>query len=238
LTEKQLQPKVIKLGVTTLLIQLSAGQLRASFKEVINYLKESNKAFDQKLLEEINKSLDVSGPGGWLIWIIDLRNMYVHRARRTVFSQIVKEQMVSKILNSKGDPIAKSLKLIRRLAFNPDNTDVEAWLQKKNYMMLNEEAGETLSKVMDSSLQFVSEILDYLLNLWIERRKNPQLRTQPNNQWRINKKGFDGNCDFEGYDPNKLPKFTKIFANRVMGKRMASASVLDHNFNNWDKFDL
>ncbi len=65
---------------------------RADFKKVMSYLQKSQDDLELKLLDVINQSLRDSGPEGWLVWVIDLRNMYVHRARRTVMSQVVQEE--------------------------------------------------------------------------------------------------------------------------------------------------
>jgi hypothetical protein len=190
----------------------SSSQIQIKFKDFFENVKK------------------VSGPTHWLDWADQYRNMYVHRGRRLVLSELVPKEHLFFEPNNRF--LIPRHKRITHLAKFPDRSDIEAFI-KSNEITLSEDAEITISGLFKSCRSFCEEISAELLSIWHFRRSNPNLLEQPKNQWDNKIK----NCEFDGFLPNENPK---IESKQIMQgtpnllKRMRSAAVLDSKRKFWE----
>ena len=116
-------------GTIVAIVALPTNILRADFKRVQGKLKNARKqeASDRtkareiqaQLSDTIDSLIDQHGPPGWVRWMLDYRNMLVHRGRRIECGQIVP----SRVLSSDGSPA----RAVRHsyLPRDPARSDVE-----------------------------------------------------------------------------------------------------------------
>lgn len=177
-----------------------------------------------------NKLKKSCGVEDWLEWSDQYRNMYVHRGRRTIHYQIFARE--TNLLASKGMSFVKT-EATTHLAKYPDRSDVEAFIKSKN-INLTEDAEATLSGVFKSCRELNEKICERLVSIWQERRKNPSLLEQPKKQWDNKIRP----CKFKGYKPGSKPiRTSQINVNPIVGRRMLSSSVLDHQRHLWNNSD-
>ena len=158
-------------------------------------------------------------PAGWDQWVIDMRNMLVHRARRMNWVY----------------PDGRRTDLVMRpLPARPSSTDVEAMSGSggHEHETLHESADTTMAGALDATVHLVQATASAAVHLWSRRRASPDLIVQPAEQWPKLTKG-DGNC-FVGWQPGTLPTDVKsIHLNPDTATRFAAAHLLDERRDQW-----
>lgn len=174
--------------------------------------------------ETVKKS---SGTEDWLEWVVQYRNMLVHRGRRLTHYQIIPRETPFYDSTGRWIPRAKSN---MHLAKYPDRSDIEAFVKVKD-IILDEDAEITLSGIFQSCKNFSEIICERLVSIWRERRNKPLLLEQPSKQWdKIPK-----DCKFIGYDSKSAPLNMDLgIGNPSLLRRMLSASVDDVHRKLWD----
>lgn len=167
-----------------------------------------------------------SGAEDWLEWADQYRNMLVHRGRRITYSQIVPRDVV--LFDAKGQAIPRATSTLH-LAKYPDRSEVEALIKGKE-VVLNEDAGVTLSGIFESCRELGENVCKRLLEIWRERRSDLALIEQPSEQWDTKIRS----CNFIGYAPDSGQiEADAVIANPIVHHRVLSASVDDTHRSLW-----
>lgn len=167
------------------------------------------------------------GPKDWLEWADQYRNMYVHRGRRTIFNKISAKKQL--FYDSKERFIPR-FECTTHLGKFPDRSEAEAFIRSEEAILF-ENAEITLTGIFESCRTLNEKVCEQLLFIWKERRNNPSLLEQPQNQWN----DIPKHCDFTGYDM-KAEKFdmSLLYQHPNFLKRMRSASVFGELRNFWN----
>ena len=208
-------------------------------------LRKSDIAEAQKVLRELNDSgtsgskLQIDfrdffenlkttcGPKDWLEWADQYRNMYVHRGRRSIFTKTSAKKQLFYDSNERVIPRSECTIYLGKF---PDRSEIEAFI-KSEEIILYENAETTLTGIFESCRTLNEKVCEQLLFIWKERRNNPSLLEQPQNQWDDKIKI----CDFTGYDLNAETFDTKLLHSHPnILKRMRSASVFGKLRNFWN----
>ncbi|MFC1540364.1 hypothetical protein ACFL41_02600, partial [Gemmatimonadota bacterium] len=173
----------------------------------------------------LESAIESAGPNEWVEWTIDYRDMAVHRARRLVTGQV---GITSYILNQRGQKIPKA-EVTKDFPNSPRMSDVEALRGPEPSFVLTESGEETVRGVMESLLYLLRESTPPLLDIWGNRRDEPDLHYQPKKQWpripSVEKRKF------EGYSPGTEPFNPKaIFAGEGLSIRLKAAALLDEEY--------
>lgn len=131
----------------------------------------------------IRDAIDTAGPSGWLEWLLNMRNMYVHRARA----------MNTRTTQQAGGPIYLSpttaylpATLVGLLPRFPTHSDVQI-VRGTNSLWdayIRENCEETLTGMLESMDYLVSTVCRTLLEFWHRRKDNPVIIEQPfDKQW-------------------------------------------------------
>jgi len=181
-------------GVAGLPTSIVRADLGASQKELGRAARREPRGQWATLASQVETSIERAGPAGWLLWLMDLRNMLVHRGRRvsTISSSVTAA--------SPGRPA--TLTAVRLLPVSPALTEIEAWVGDGGYCMslLSEPAEATLAGTIGSAAKTVDAVCAALLDVWLVRRADPELIPQPMKQWTVPKRQ-DG-PRFTGYQPD------------------------------------
>ena len=215
--------------------------LTAGFKRVRQHLEKIRKKDVSSLTEHENRhaefsekfeeSIVQSGPLGWVDWLLDYRNMLVHRGRRIQIGQIVP----SEVLDSKCFP-ARPLQ-ITHLPRDPKRSDVQVLrdLEGLDKTLLTEDAGTTLKGLIKSTSNLAEAIAKELDRFWTWRRNHPNAMVQPTKQWQESNSA----TEFSGYKPGE---FSLAFSSSLaqlhpdLAKRLRAAAVDDQNRRRWNEF--
>ncbi len=183
--------------------------------------------------ERLEVLIERAGPPGWLRWVIDLRNMLIHRGRRLQMSEL--RPVPSGIVGADGKPVIRT-DVIHQLPRDPGRSDVEMFLDATRAPVLTERAAVTLRSVLESTLGLMKEGGMLLLDLWRARRARPHLLLQPREQWRDG--ASTATTGFPGYAPDSIPyNPAQLRSDEVLIRRMTAASVSDAARGAWASFD-
>ena len=182
--------------------------------------------------QALNAILATAGPGGWLDWMYDFRNMLVHRGRRLVMMQL--RGRTPALFAPDGSRVVR-LEALHHLPSDPGISDVEVMLSEKP-PVLTENAATTLAGLRDTVVGVCDKTCVALLELWRARRANPQVLAQPRKQWP------DGPAltaaRFEGYHPGSLTYQPRVYYSHIAtGRRMRAAALDDDQRQRWVLFD-
>ena len=224
-------------GVVVVIIALPSNVLRSSFTRLRSDLSRMLKK-DESLLTDyekihagfaqlLEKSIAQLGPKGWVEWLLNYRNMLVHRGRRIQMGQIVPLDIVT----PDGIPVPKQ---IIHLPLDPGRSDVEVLrnLNGLDSALLAEDAGTTLGGLISSASGLVEVIAKELHSIWTWRRGDPRRMTQPQEQWLESVT----TSEFEGYQPGEFDiSFRQGLAQAhpIMARRLRAAAVDDQNRPLW-----
>ena len=113
------------IGVTALPMKI----LKADFAGVQRYFRNRRQALTpegETLLGQfaiqLNETIKRVGPAGWLEWVLDFRNMLVHRGRRIEIGQFVPREPV--LYDPSGRPIPRA-RVVTHLPLEPDRSDMD-----------------------------------------------------------------------------------------------------------------
>jgi len=214
------------MGVRQRLIETGYSGLRRHLRQEFNYANEAQKNLPVRL-DEIESS---AGPSGWLTWLLDYRNMALHRGRRIRMSQV--SPRPAGVLTHRGEDILRT-DINHTLVSNPAVSEIES-LKDRFLQPLTERGEVTLNEVIKSTTFFIEEVAKYLIDAWKARRENPTLIEQPAEQW---PKIRDGeHRAFSGYEPGSLNvRADTIYSSEAMVTRMRAASLDGDNIEFWKK---
>lgn len=105
-------------------------------------------------------------------------------------------------------------------------------------LVLDEDAAQTLSGLLDSMKAMISETAKLLIHIWKWRRDNPQILTQPKQQWPKGPATSPVSV-FQGYAPRArdFSASTVASTHPVVMRRFFAASLDDAHRQQWDTFD-
>ena len=129
-----------------------------------------------QLLQRLDSMIAESGPPGWMEWMLDFRNMLVHRGRRI---EISAPEPSSPLFNPHEQFARWSAP--DHMPRDPSLSDVEAILSLDalGKIVLPEQAEGTLGGLLNSTKKLICSVSDALLEIWILRRKEPDVIQQP-----------------------------------------------------------
>ncbi len=169
-------------------LALPRNLLRADFRDAQNALTDATTTVTTpggELQERFHRLLDAAindaGPMGWLPWMLDLRNMAVHRGRRWHTWQLLPRP--ERIFRPDGQVIPRMM-AVEQLPNDPGKSQVEAFVAvDERPPMLTEHAELTLRGVRRSTIDLVTRAAGGLVDAWLTRRTAPGLLIQPAAQW-------------------------------------------------------
>jgi hypothetical protein len=155
----------------------------------------------------------MAGPPDWILWVDDMRNTLVHRARR--LSLALHDQETQDVM--------------RPLPRHPAQTETESMVSSEKMAAdrLDEHANDTLAGTLRATHGVVSATSGALVQLWQRRRAEPELIRQPAEQWPRLRQGR--HASFPGFAPGLMPTYDDGFLvlNSAHGQRLRGALVLD-----------
>ena len=205
----------------------------ADLKRTNKILVKSQNPIHMGFRTKLDGILVAAGPAGWADWTIDFRNMVTHRGRRVHITQLVPRGVP--ILGPDGKVIPR-VRIAEHLPSDPCRSQVEAFLDDGRLQVLTEHAEITLRGALSSAIDAIRKSALELSQIWVLRRKNPSLLTQPRENW----PNFpDANqTHFNGYSPGTTPyKPTEWRAHADLYKLFTTAALSDDLRTRWDTFD-
>jgi hypothetical protein len=189
----------------------------------------------QEFGETLEKAITECGPAGWLDWVLDYRNMVVHRGRRIETGMYEPTRIPRLDAAGEIQPVIAPLMSLPR---DPARSDVEVMLDEgqPSAPVLTEVAEMTVLGALASTRQLV-DWLGVLVSDFVEwRRQNPGQLIQPPQQWPNGPS--DAKADFQGYHPGSL-NFdpTIMVSGPVVLQRLRSAALDDSARPSWATFD-
>jgi hypothetical protein len=218
-------------GVRTSLLYADLGRARSALRAVGG--ASPGERVQMEFRERLEAAIGGAGRPGWLAWVTDLRNTFIHRARRLQMVEL--RPTPSGIIGADGLEVI-STDAIHQLPRDPGRSDVEMFLEAATPPVLEESAEMTLTSVIESVLQLTRDVGELLVALWQTRRRDPPLISQPREQWP------DGpsvaTTGFAGYAPGSMPYNPRqLRTDEVMVRRLNAASLGDAARGAWTRFD-
>ncbi|MBI1859818.1 MAG: hypothetical protein HYR96_02740 [Deltaproteobacteria bacterium] len=206
------------IGLPTPIVRSDLGVVRKKY---------SNLSAEQtSFLTFLDDTIRNAGPDGWLEWTNDYRNMVVHRARRLRMTLMTPSQQG-------GQTLAVPIGLMARA---PSRTDLEDLEDSSIEPVLTESSGDTIEGLFASATTVTEVISKKLVDVWLLRRKNPQLIEQPRAQWvSLSARGSGG--AFRGFHPG-THKYnpSSITGNPALIRRLLVGALDDKNRSKWNSF--
>ncbi len=207
-------------GLKTPILSAGFSDATGAFR---NISPQATAGLDEQraLCRAVTESIDAVGPAGWLLWATNYRNMTVHRGRHLQMS-LCRATGGIVALPSGGTYIGLEQHLL--LTRDPSRGEVDAWRDDAQHTTLREDARETVCGIWESATAFIERCGVALLAVWLKRRAEPTLITQPVcSQWG-NTNLPTPNPRFEGYAPST----ESIFDN---GRSMIASGEFTHRLN-------
>jgi hypothetical protein len=189
----------VVIGVAALptdILKADFGVLLGRVLPGLTYSENEGGKRQVQLAQDLGSLISSCGPSGWLEWLLDYRNMLVHRGRRLTISQIAESDV--RLYGPNGNPLRKS-RVVRHLPKDPARSEVEVMRRDGRMSILNEDAGDTIQGVIGSTRELVQMVGTQLVDLWQWRRQNPTALRQPMEQWK--RGASDETLEFVGYKP-------------------------------------
>lgn len=158
--------------------------LRADLSSLFRWLRGESHPRQRRhpihsaLASELDEITGRAGPPGWTDWILDYRNMLVHRGRRTEVNIL---RVESHILDTAGRPIPRTIPTLL-FAKDPHLSDIQAHLLSPTNVV-REDAARLIPAALESTRYFVNEVCASLVQRWSERREGRESVPQPRQQW-------------------------------------------------------
>ena len=166
-----------------------------------------------------------AGPAGWLTWVVDTRNMLVHRP----WLLDVIDRKFGDLDAQPQNEFWESLRSVHHLPKFPRHSLIESFVLRQQSLRaeyLEEDAQVTLEGVMASTLKLVVQSCRILADHWNLRRANPELAVQRNaaKQWKFK----SDEEEFAGFAPGSSPlEDGDLVVNHRVGARLIAAGVDD-----------
>jgi hypothetical protein len=216
--------------------------LKADFAGVVKYLRERKNwqqtdgdNYQRAFLNDLNAMFDNAGPAGWFDWLLDFRNMLVHRGRRIEMGQILPREPGH--LDASGTPVFRA-RVATHLPLQPERSDVDIHREPNLPPVLTEESRQTLEGAMGSVRHLLSALGERLNIAWEWRKANPAALPQPQQQWPDVPAAGQGQTGFGGFAPGSLEYDPgQLMSHPRIGHRMLAAALYDHQRQEWQQFD-
>lgn len=182
---------------------------------------------------QLESLIAAAGPQGWLEWVLDFRNMLMHRGRRLTTSQLVPRS--TELYGPDGRPILRA-RVVRQLPRDPGRSDVEVLRDPYSPPVLTEDAPRTLEGLIESTRTLVDSAAVELHEVWQWRRANPAAISQPAEQWPA---GLStATTGFTGYAPGTATYSPSSWMSHpAVVKRLRTAALDDAARPAWNGFD-
>ena len=191
----------------------------------------------EQFANHLTETIASVGPAGWLDWVLNFRNMLVHRGRRIEFGQFVRRDPV--LVDPSGRPVPRS-RVVTHLPLDPDRSDMDVHREPDLPPVLTEDVRQTLEGSMRSVCALVEALGEQLAAEWEWRKEHPGTLTQPRAQWpRVSDPARPNPQPlFEGYAPGSHAYRPGVFiAHHDTGRRLLAAALMDHQRHEWRAFD-
>jgi hypothetical protein len=177
--------------------------------------------------------IEQTGPTGWLDWVLDFRNMLIHRGRRLTTSQFVPRS--PELYGPNGERILRA-RVVRQLPRDPGRSDVEVFRDPSSPPVLTEEAPRTLAGLIRSVRDLINLAAAGLLDGWQWRRTNPEALSQPREQWPAGVS--TASTGFGGYAPGTTQYAPSAWMSHpAVLRRLRTAALDDASRPQWASFD-
>ena len=186
---------------------------------------------------QLTETIGRVGPAGWLDWVLNFRNMLIHRGRRIEIRQFVPREPV--LYDASGRPILRA-RVITHLPLEPDRSDMDVHRQPDLSPVLTEDVRQTLQGAMRSVCTLVEAIGERLSAAWEWRKEHPAELSQPQAQWQHVGRTATPNRQppFAGYAPGSHAYDPGIFSlHPDTATRLQAAALFDHQRHEWHQFD-
>ena len=228
-------------GTIIVITALDTRVLTSGFRHVRNKLNDLRKStakdpgftdsLQSSFAREFDRLIVCDKPEGWVEWMLDYRNMVVHRGRRFTTGRFIP------LIGEESPCMSIPCRRIDHLPIDPNRSDIEVFsgLDSMGQALLAEDSETTIRGLLESTIDLVEATSDLLFHVWTMRRKNPNQLVQPQSQWDRTAR----RVGFVGYNPKeyKLPsKGTPALANPILRKRFRAASLFDESRNQWEEF--
>ena len=221
--------KVKKAGFTGL-----RSHLRGLAPSSTTSTEHRSLAARNQLLERLEAMIEECGPPQWMEWMLDFRNMLVHRGRRI---EISAPEPASSVYNPHGQIARWSEN--DHLPRDPSLSDVEAILSLDalGKIVLAEHAEETLGGLLNSTKKLICSVSDALLEIWILRRKEPDVIQQPfTKHWSPAEEKevtrFTGYVECEPVSPDAIKAHQRLL------RRIQAAAVDETSLSVWEDEEM
>ena len=186
---------------------------------------------------ELAETVDRVGPSGWLEWLLNFRNMLVHRGRRIEIGQFVRREET--LYDASGRPIPRA-RVVTHLPLEPDRSDMDVLRTPELPPVLTEDARQTLEGAMRSVSAVVEALGEQLAAAWNWRKEHREVLRQPLEQWPQldHVAGRNRQQPFTGYAPGSHAYNPRIFGGHPgTVRRLQAAALTDNQRHEWQQFD-
>ena len=187
---------------------------------------------------QLTETIGRVGPAGWLDWVLNFRNMLVHRGRRIEIGQFVSREPV--LCDASGRPILRA-RVVTHLPLEPDRSDMDVHREPDLPPVLTEDVRQTLEGSMRSVCALVEALGEQLAAEWEWRKEHPAELSQPQAQWpRVGDTATaNRQPPFAGYAPGSHTYTPEMFVDchPDMARRLLAAALMDHQRHEWRGFD-
>lgn len=222
------------IGVAGLKYPILKADLKRA-RETFQKVAEGSDGTARQLMvgRHLEKTIAAAGPDGWLDWATQYRNMLVHRGRRTDLGYVVRDS--SRLVDARGRELLRG-KVVSMLHVDPNRSEIEVLMRHDMQQYIEEDGGHVLDAVLESTRSLVGSVATKLLELWGERRSDPNFIIQPHEQW---PHVMAPSIAFTGYSPGSLslPAGGDLTVSPAAATRLKAASLLGGQRAEWDEFD-
>ena len=182
----------------------------------------------EQFANQLTETIGSVGPTGWLDWVLNFRNMLVHRGRRIEFGQFVRREPV--LYDASERPIPRS-RVVTHLPLEPDRSDIDVHREPDMPPVLTEDVRQTLNGAMRSVCALVEALGEQLAAAWEWRKAHPEELPQPRAQWpHVDHTATPTRQPpFAGYAPGSHAYDPGMFRlHPDTNRRLLAAALLDH----------
>ena len=186
---------------------------------------------------QLTETIGRVGPAGWLDWVLNFRNMLVHRGRRIEMGQFVPREPV--LCDASGRPIQRA-RVVTHLPLEPDRSDMDVHREPELPPVLTEDVRQTLEGSMRSVCALVEALGEQLAAAWAWRKEHPAKLSQPWAQWQDVGHTTTPNRQppFAGYAPGSYAYEPGLFViHPGTATRLRAAALMDRQRHEWRRFD-
>jgi hypothetical protein len=215
---------------------LRTGIFRTKYLNTIDRLEklEREDGIQGQAARHIIASMGRAGPAGWDRWLLEYRNMLVHRGRHLWMTKLVNKDVP---LHVPGGDVVLPHAMVPMLPRDPGRSEVEVLRDaSEKGFLLTESAWTTLEAVKESTVSLCEDASGALISAWKARRESPEQLPQPKEQWP--EVGPGRVAQFGGYAPGSVPFDPSEFrASLGFPRRLRAAYLADRDRERWGLLD-